>query len=70
MTYDARASRSEAVHVNQVGYVPDAGEKYGYVYHWRGDGGGLDLGDEPGQFALVDEATPPPPPGKEAFTAR
>ncbi len=64
ITYDDRISRSEAVHVNQVGYVPDASEKFGYVYHWMGDGGGLSVDALPGGgsaaprgFALVDEAT-------------
>ena len=56
-TYAPRAARSEAVHVNQVGYVPGAGEKFGYVYHWMGDGGSLVLGDAPRAFELVDEAT-------------
>ncbi|MDD5571758.1 MAG: glycoside hydrolase family 9 protein [Bacteroidales bacterium] len=35
--------RSEAVHVNNVGYSTSATLKYGYVYHWLGDKGGLDL---------------------------
>jgi endoglucanase len=34
--------RSEAVHVNTLGYAPDS-PKYAYVYHWMGDQGGLDL---------------------------
>jgi len=52
--------RSEAVHVNQIGYVAEAGEKFGYVYHWMGDGGGLSIGDETRQFHLIDEATETP----------
>lgn len=42
-TYDEKSIRSEAVHVNQIGYKPNAALKYGYVYHWAGDLGGLDL---------------------------
>lgn len=42
-TYDVKSSRSEAVHVNNIGYDTRAGKKYGYVYHWMGDGGGLSL---------------------------
>ena len=63
-TYDSRTLRSEAVHVNQVGYVPQAGEKFGYVYHWLGDGGSLALRDlgRPRAFWLVDADT-----GAEAF---
>ena len=55
ITYQADVTRSEAVHVNQVGYVPAAAEKFGYVYHWLGDGGGLVVDAPPG-------AGPPPPP--------
>lgn len=35
--------RSEAVHVNQIGYVPEARLKYGYVYAWAGDLGSLPM---------------------------
>lgn len=56
--YNDRAHRSDAVHVNQLGYVPLAGEKYGYVYHWLGDGGELDLSAYEGNtFHLVDTGT-------------
>ncbi|MBV6652539.1 MAG: glycoside hydrolase family 9 protein, partial [Mameliella sp.] len=41
-TFDVKALRSEAVHTNTIGYLPDA-PKYGYIYQWMGDGGGLDL---------------------------
>ncbi len=50
-----RAPRSEAVHVNLVGYVPSAPAKYGYVSHWMGDLGPLDLGPYAGRaFRLID----------------
>ncbi len=53
--FDETQLRSEAVHVNQVGYVPDAPTKFGYVYHWLGDQGGLDLSDYAGKkFWVVD----------------
>lgn len=42
-TFDEQKLRSEAVHVNQIGYTPGAAEKYAYVYHWAGDKGGIDL---------------------------
>ena len=42
-TFDEKLLRSEAVHVNQIGYNPNATEKYAYIYHWIGDKGGLDL---------------------------
>lgn len=40
--YDQKLIRSEAVHVNTIGYETEA-PKYGYVYQWMGDEGGLDL---------------------------
>lgn len=51
-------SRSEAVHVNLVGYVTDSPVKYAYVHHWQGDLGSLDLAWLKGkQFRLIDQAT-------------
>ncbi|GAB5518697.1 MAG: hypothetical protein RhofKO_09480 [Rhodothermales bacterium] len=41
--YQPAQTRTEAIHVNQVGYVPTAGMKYAYVSHWMGDAGPLDL---------------------------
>src|SRR5664279_4586005 len=41
--FDIARARSEAVHVNTLGYVPAAPEKYAYLYHWMGDRGSLDL---------------------------
>jgi endoglucanase len=40
--FEEKAFRSEAVHVNTIGYETNA-PKYGYVYQWMGDRGGLDL---------------------------
>ncbi len=47
ITFDVRQSRSEAVHVNTIGYETQA-PKFGYVYQWMGDRGGLDLSDYAG----------------------
>ncbi len=56
--FDETKSRSEAVHVNLLGYVPRAPEKFGYVYHWLGDKGGLDLKSYEGHpFHLIDQTT-------------
>ena len=41
-TYDIFSSTSEAVHVNLVGYAPDAPHKAADLYHWMGDGGARD----------------------------
>jgi hypothetical protein len=66
LTFDIARARSEAVHVNTIGYVPDAPAKYAYLYHWMGDGGSLDLkGYEERSFHLVNATT-----GKRAFTGK
>ncbi|MBK1876878.1 glycoside hydrolase family 9 protein [Pelagicoccus mobilis] len=56
--YDVKSSRSEAVHVNLLGYVPEATKKFGYVYAWLGDSGKLELADYAGNaFHLIDRET-------------
>lgn len=62
LAYAVEKSRSEAVHVNLVGYVPDS-VKYAWVYHWGGDVGSVDLAFLKGKsFRLIDAG------GKTAFT--
>ncbi|HJX63434.1 MAG TPA: glycoside hydrolase family 9 protein, partial [Polyangia bacterium] len=41
-TFDVYSNRSEAVHVNLVGYTPEAAHKSADLYHWMGDGGPRD----------------------------
>ncbi len=43
LSYDETRLRSEAIHVNLVAYSTRSQGKYGYIYHWLGDRGGLDL---------------------------
>jgi endoglucanase len=38
-TFDIYNSRSEAIHVNLVGYAPDAPHKAADLYYWMGNGG-------------------------------
>jgi hypothetical protein len=58
LAYDSAKTRSEAVHVNTLGYVPAAPEKFAYVYHWMGDQGSLTLADTDSRaFHLVDTRT-------------
>ena len=58
LVFDEARSRSEAVHVNQVGYLPASDSKHGYVSHWMGDLGGLALDDYSGApFQLLDART-------------
>ncbi len=66
LVFDETRTRSEAVHVNLLGYVPTAPQKFGYVFHWLGDKGGLDLkACEGSSFALIDLST-----GSTAFAGR
>ncbi len=52
--FKSRDLRSEAIHVNQVGYAPNAGMKYAYVYQWMGTAGGTDFSTFEGNpFYLV-----------------
>lgn len=58
LRFDIARARSEAVHVNTLGYVPAAPEKYAYLYHWMGDRGPLDLKAYEGRaFHLVETNT-------------
>jgi endoglucanase len=53
-TFDEKENRSEAIHVNMEGYNPEATQKFGYLYAWAGDKGGLDFSTLAGQaFQLV-----------------
>ncbi len=66
LKFDESTTRSEAVHVNLLGYVPEAPEKFAYAYHWMGDKGSLDLKAYAGRaFHLIDQAT-----GKSAFDGK
>ncbi len=52
--FDIKSLRSESVHVNQVGYAPNAGMKVAYIYQWMGTGGGGDFSScEGNTFYLV-----------------
>jgi len=45
LVYDEYQLRSETVHVNQVGFVPNARRKYAYLSQWMGSMGRLSLDD-------------------------
>jgi len=53
LTFDIYSSRSEAVHVNLVGYLPDAPHKAADLYQWMGDGGARDYGSFVGNKVYV-----------------
>jgi endoglucanase len=60
-TFDIWSSRSEAVHVNLVGYAPDAPHKAADLYAWLGDGGARDYKSfEGNKVYLYDVATQQP----------
>jgi hypothetical protein len=64
--YDENTIISQAIKVNQVGYLPDAGRKYAYLGAWLGPHGPLDLSNfADHEFFLIDEAT-----GKSAFSSK
>jgi endoglucanase len=66
LLFDQRKARSEALHVNLLGYVPAAAKKLGYVFHWMGDKGSLDVRPyENHPFHLIDLST-----GTPAFTGK
>ncbi len=58
VTFDIFSSRSEAVHVNLVGYHPDPAGKSADLYCWMGDGGARDYsGFEGNKVYLYDTAS-------------
>jgi endoglucanase len=58
LKFDETAARSEALHVNNLGYSTAATSKYGYVYHWMGDKGSLDLTGFAGKnFNIINTIT-------------
>jgi hypothetical protein len=58
LRFDEKAARSEAVHVNLIGYATGSPAKYGYLHHWMGDGGGLDVRPWAGKpFDIVDRVS-------------
>jgi endoglucanase len=63
-TFDPARLRSEAVHVNQVGFRPDDPAKIAFLSCWMGNGGGLKY-DEGLPFGVFDDAT-----GKSVFEGR
>ncbi len=52
-TFDITTSRSEAVHVNLVGYAPDATHKAADLYHWMGSGGARNYSSFEGNTVYV-----------------
>jgi hypothetical protein len=58
ISFDESRSRSEAVHVNLLGYAPAAPQKFAYAFAWMGDLGSLDLATYQGHpFHLIDQQT-------------
>ncbi|MEM6391900.1 MAG: carbohydrate-binding protein [Planctomycetota bacterium] len=56
-TYNDKAVRTDALHVNQVGFRPTDPDKAAYLSFWAGSGGALDFADLEGQsFHLINAA--------------
>lgn len=53
---DPRRLRSEAVHVNLIGYHPKQSSRLAYLYCWAGSGGGIEYPAGQG-FEILDAAT-------------
>ena len=56
LTFDPAALRSEAVHVNQIGFRPDDPAKVAFLSCWMGEVGGVKYG-EGLPFAVLDDVT-------------
>ncbi len=66
LTFDETRARSEAAHVNLLGYVPSAPQKFAYAFHWMGDQGSLNLSNYAGRsFRLIEPST-----GTTVFTGQ
>ncbi len=52
-TYDIFTSKSEAVHVNLVGYLAGTGIKAADLYYWMGDGGARDYSSFEGNMVYL-----------------
>jgi endoglucanase len=52
-TFDIFSTRSEAVHVNLVGYTSDAPHRAADLYYWMGDGGARDYGSFEGNTVYL-----------------
>lgn len=58
LNFSIEKNRTEAIHVNLVGYDPKAPKKYGYVYHWGGENGGIDFSAyRDNNFYLINTST-------------
>jgi len=53
LAFDVFSNVSEAIHVNIVGYNPDATMKSGDLYMWLGDGGGRDYSSYEGRPVII-----------------
>jgi endoglucanase len=66
LTFDEARARSETVHVNQIGFVPSAPQKFAYLSHWMGDLGPLALDDfTDAQFHVIDTKS-----GRRVFSGK
>jgi endoglucanase len=57
LKFDPLHTRSDSVHVNQLGFAPAAPKKIAYVSQFMGTAGRLSLGDAARKFHLVDQSS-------------
>jgi hypothetical protein len=57
IVFNEQNLRSEAIHVNIVGYSTSAPKKYGYLYAWLGDQGGIELSQFEGAPFQIRDAS-------------
>jgi len=56
--FDESKIGSESIHLNHIGYNPDARKKYAYLYQWMGTLGYADMSASEGEeFHLIDTVT-------------
>ena len=57
LAFDDRRTLNLAIKVNQIGYLPDASEKYGYLGMWMGELNACDFAPFATSFQVRDAAT-------------
>jgi len=62
--FEEQSIESASIHLNHIGFNPDASSKYAYVYHWMGTLGAADMSSYEGNtFRVLDTVN-----GQEVFT--
>ena len=57
LPFNDRFTETPVIHLNQVGYNPQATRRFAYVSGWMGDGGPLGLSKFPSHAEVIEDAT-------------